>query len=246
MGKLKLVLTIIGIIGFVLINIGDKTTVAEGELDFMTIASILQDENIMIREWSLHAREKMENIQSFEDVRKYTEKMKQRFPEWEWKITTTKKHQEAVAVFKTEGKTESIKISTPTNGQVQTYVIYEVKGQGWNQRLQLELQKHISSRITDIFRGNPTIFSCMKGEFNDKMNRTLSKKMEIVLNAFKAKEIEALKEETFISASAYSSMFTGSVETNGNDMNLQIGMRNQGLGEETTIVVGTPIITIEY
>ena len=29
-------------------------------------------------------------------------------------------------------------------------------------------------------------------------------------------------------------------------MNLQLGVRKQGLGAKTTIVVGTPIITIEY
>lgn len=246
MGKVKLFLTIIGIISFMMINIGNKTTIAEGELDFITIASTLQDENIMIREWSLHAREKMENLQSIEDVRNYIGEMKQRFPDWEWKMTTTKKHLEAVAVLKMEGKTESIKISTPIKGQVQTYVLYEAKGLGWNRKLQLELQQQMSDRISDIFRGNPIFFSCMKGEFNDKMNKTLSKRMEQVLNAFQAKEIEGLKEETFMSTSAYTSMFAGSVETNGNEMNLQIGMRNQGLGGETTLIVGTPIVTIEY
>ena len=30
------------------------------------------------------------------------------------------------------------------------------------------------------------------------------------------------------------------------NMNLQIGIRSEGLGAKTTIVVGTPIITIEY
>lgn len=246
MGKVKLFLTIIGIISFMMINIGNKTTIAEGELDLITIASTLQDENIMIREWSLHAREKMEDLQSIEDVRNYIGEMKQRFPDWVWKMTTTKKHLEAVAVLKMEGKTESIKISTPIKGQVQTYVLYEAKGLGWNRKLQLELQQQMSDRISDIFRGNPIFFSCMKGEFNDKMNKTLSKRMEQVLNAFQAKEIEGLKEETFMSTSAYTSMFAGSVETNGNEMNLQIGMRNQGLGGETTLVVGTPIVTIEY
>ena len=29
-------------------------------------------------------------------------------------------------------------------------------------------------------------------------------------------------------------------------MNLQLGLRKQGMGGKTTLVVGTPIITIEY
>lgn len=246
MGKAKLVLIVIGIICIMMINMGNQTTIAEGELDLVTIASTLQDENIIIREWSLYAREKMENIQSIEDVMNYIGKMKQQFPDWEWNITSTKRHLEAVAVLKMEGKTESIKISTPIKGPVQAYVLYEVKGLDWNQQLQFELQQQMSNRISDIFRGNPIYFSCMKGEFNDKMNKTLSKKMERVLNAFQAKEIEGLKEETFLSTSAYSTMFKGSVKTNENEMNLQIGIRHQGLGGKTTLVVGTPIVTIEY
>jgi hypothetical protein len=64
-----------------------------------------------------------------------------------------------------------------------------------------------------------------------------------LMEIFDAKEIEALKEDNFMSVSANSPMFSDSI---GRDMNLQIGIRSEGLGGKTTIVVGTPIITIEY
>jgi hypothetical protein len=41
-------------------------------------------------------------------------------------------------------------------------------------------------------------------------------------------------------------LFTGSIENQRDNMNLQIGIRSERLGGKTTIVVGTPIITIEY
>jgi hypothetical protein len=86
----------------------------------------------------------------------------------------------------------------------------------------------------------------MKGTVGDKMDTALPKTANHLLSVFKAKEIEALKEETFMSVSANSPMFKGSIDDQRDNMNLQIGIRSEGLGGKTTIVVGTPIITIEY
>lgn len=247
MKKTKKILIIVVFIGFILANVGNKTTVADGELDLLKIASALQDENILITEWSLHAREKMEMLDKVEKIKDYTEELKQRFPDWEWSVQASEGHLEAVAVLNHGSETETIKIlSTPIKDQFQTYVIYEAKGQGWDQKVEQTLSKRMANRITDIFRGNATTFSCIKGEFNDKMDRTLPLEIKRLLTVFKAKEVEALKEDAFISSSAYSTMFSESVEAGKEEMNLQLGIRNQGMGGKTTIVVGTPIITIEY
>ncbi|MED3571264.1 YwmB family TATA-box binding protein [Cytobacillus praedii] len=246
MKKTKKIFAIVVLIGFMLVNLGNKTTVADGELDLLKIASVLQDENILISEWSLHAREKMEMLDEAE-IKEYTKELQQQFPNWEWSVQSSVGHSEAVAVLKHGNKTETIKIlSTPIKDQYQTYVIYEVKGQGWNQKVQKNLPKRIADRITDIFRGNATTFSCIKGEFNDKIDKTLPLEIKHLLAVFKAKEVEALKEDAFISSSAYSTMFSESVEAGEKEMNVQLGIRNQGMGGKTTIVVGTPIITIEY
>ena len=63
---------------------------------------------------------------------------------------------------------------------------------------------------------------------------------------FKRKELEKLEETSFISASAYTPLFQESIEGTSGAMNLQVGIREEGLGGKTTLVVGTPIITIEY
>ena len=49
-----------------------------------------------------------------------------------------------------------------------------------------------------------------------------------------------------MSVSAYSPLFSDSIENKKDNMNLQIGIRSEGMGGKTAIVVGTPIITIEY
>ncbi|MGN7175501.1 hypothetical protein BK139_04590 [Paenibacillus sp. FSL R5-0490] len=239
-------LFIIAIIGFMMINIGNKTTVAKGELDLLTMASVLQGENIFIKDWTLHAREKMES-QNLQEVKAFTNDLQSQYPDWEWSFQKTEKSWEAKAIIKqTDAQSETVKIlSTPTKGQVQTYVIYEAKGQGWKQE-QSKLAAELNSKISDIFRGNATIFSCIQGEFNGKINKSLPDTASQLLDAFNATEIEALKEDQFISASANSPLFGESIETNGNEMNMQLGLRTNGMGAKTNIVIGTPIIMIEY
>ena len=83
----------------------------------------------------------------------------------------------------------------------------------------------------------------MKGSISDKIDMALPTVANDLLKSFDGKKIEALKEETFMSVSANSPMFSDSI---ARDMNLQIGIRSEGLGAKTTVVVGTPIITIEY
>ena len=244
--KSKHILLLIAIIFIVIITIGNYETSANNRHDLVTIASVLEHENIFINEWSLHAREKMDNLNSDEDVKRFINQFKDRFPDWEWKMKINKKHMEAIAELQNGSKIETIKISAPIKNYTETYVIYEVKGQGWNQELENKLNKEIERRIATIFRGNATIFSCIQGEFNDKMNTTLPNKMEKILAAFQATEIESLKEESFISVSSYSTKFQTLVETNGKKMNLQLGMRKNEGDAHTTVVVGTPIITVEY
>ena len=67
---------------------------------------------------------------------------------------------------------------------------------------------------------------CIKGEFNDKIDKTLPLEMKHLLAVFKAKEVEALKEDAFISSSAYSTMFSESVEAGEKEMNVQLGIRS--------------------
>lgn len=249
MKKIILVLSLICVIGFVMLNFGNKTIVAKNGLDLIKISTALEGENILITEWSLHAREKVDNFQNVKEVIRYSDELKEKFPNWDWSIHSDSKQWKATATNQTtDGHRENIQIlTTLTNKKLQTYIIYEAKSENnLNKGSEKELEKELSKRLSDIFRGNATIFSCIKGEFNDKINKSLPSTVKKLLNNFKATEIEALKEDSFISTSAYSPLFADTITSNEKDINLQLGIRTQGLGGKTTIVVGTPIITIEY
>lgn len=239
MKKIPFILSIFGIIGFIVLQAGNKTTVADADHEIKTLASVLQDENILITGWSIYARETLEE----ENVEDLVKELKVQLPDWTW----NQRNGELTAVSNSSEMQEKIKIvSTDTNGPIHTYVMYEVRGQHWNKNTETFLNKNLPGRIFDIFRGNATTFSCIEGEINDKIKSALPVYKTKLLKAFQAEEVEGLEEDSFISTSAVSPLFDNSL-SNDHEMNMQLGLRKTDrLGAKTTLVVGTPIITIEY
>ena len=239
MKKIPFILSIFGIIGFIVLQAGNKTTVADADHEIKTLAAVLQDENILITGWSIYARETLEE----ENVEDLVKELKVQLPDWTW----NQRNGELTAVSNSSEMQEKIKIvSTDTNGPIHTYVMYEVRGQHWNKNTETFLNKNLPGRIFDNFRGNATTFSCIEGEINDKIKSALPVYKTKLLKAFQAEEVEGLEEDSFISTSAVSPLFDNSL-SNDHEMNMQLGLRKTDrLGAKTTLVVGTPIITIEY
>ncbi|MEH7119927.1 YwmB family TATA-box binding protein [Neobacillus vireti] len=221
----------------------------KGADDLAEIGSVLQAEHILLDDWSFYAREHLTGMSSMEEVQDYAKKLQQKFPDWKWSVTNTSQKWQVTAISPTSKHHQEMLqvMSSNTKQPVNAYIVYSVRGSEWNKAAEgFFTTKKFRNRLSDIFRGEPTVFSCMKGVFSDKMDTALAEKTGRIMSDFNAKEIEALKEENFMSVSASSPMFTGSIDHKLNNMNLQIGLRSEGLGGETTIVVGTPIITIEY
>jgi len=244
MKKILYVLFILSMVGFITLNMVS----AKDEPDIFEMASILQHENIIINKWSLNAREILETVQTKQEAENKVNQLREQFPNWDWKISEDDEKWEAKAVMTSEkGVNETIRIlSTVTDNQVQTYIMYEVTGVGWNKWTREFIDVSIKEKINNIFHGKATIFSCIYGELGVKMNKALPKQVNNLLKAFQAQEIETLEEDAFLSTTAYTPLFKETIKTTTSEMNLQLGVRKQGLGGKTTLVVGTPIITIEY
>lgn len=243
----SLYLTIIIIIGFFVFQIGNKTSIAKFEQDLLTLVSVLQDEHILITEWSLYSRETLEDLTTEQERQQFVADLQKELPDWSWSEKQEADQYIITATPLSSNYTEEIKIvTTETMGQFLTYVMYEVKGQKWDQQSEAFVSNEWQNRLLDIFTGKASTFSCVKGEFSDKMDEALPIYMNGLLESFNAKEIEALEEDNFVSTSAFSPLFSGTISKD-HDMNLQLGLRKpDGMGGNTTLVVGTPIITIEY
>lgn len=67
-----------------------------------------------------------------------------------------------------------------------------------------------------------------------------------IMEDLDAHEVEALRDATGASVSAFSPHAGKPIESNGREMNVQIATRTDRVLHQTVITMGTPIITIEY
>lgn len=244
----KKMLLYIVILGLTVIFIGNSTIVAGSKADVVKLVELLQqDKAINIGNWSVYAREINKEITNKQEFEREVIALKQKYPQFKWYREDGASAQMAEAFFYhvDSGLTESIKLmTTDDESDKVTYVIYEVKGQEWREGYPAYFTSTYQNRVDDIFRGTPSIFSCITGSINDNMNSILNSKTESLLDKFQAREIESVHETNFASISAHSTLFKQPLTKE--KLNLQFGLRTEGLGDRTNFVVGTPIITFEY
>ncbi|MFD1359246.1 YwmB family TATA-box binding protein [Fictibacillus halophilus] len=182
---------------------------------------------------------------------KQAEELKRNYPEFSWAASEDEAgHYKMTGKFQHDelGLTEKVTIITyPQKQQTASYFIYAVEGlvntnQNWK-----EIRRLLDDRIKDSVGGNPKIFSCVTGTYGDKMVVDLYSQANELVQAFSGVSVEELKEETFVSLSAYTEQWEQAIYTgHQNKMNLQVALRSEGLGSKTTVTIGTPIITSEY
>jgi len=234
-------------VGIILL-VGNRSYQAASRPDLEKISSVFNTEHILLHEWTVYAREHLVDLKNEKAVQEYAKELQRKFPDWDWSATNTDQKWEVTAVSPaSKSHQETLQIMATHTNPVDAYVVYKVTGKKWNKSNETFFTNDaFSRRLTEVFTGKPTVFSCMKGELSDKMDKALPNTLKSLMNVLNAKEIEALKEKNFMSVTAHSPMFSDPIENKKNNMNLQIGIRSEGLGAKTTIVVGTPIITIEY
>ncbi|WP_409290671.1 YwmB family TATA-box binding protein [Peribacillus sp. SCS-37] len=234
--------------GFILLHIGNSTTKAKSDTDIVKMIRILQaQKNVQIKDWSVFAREIDHEINSRTLFGKRVRELKALYPDFHWQETKNDSSLSAWGTRKNaqNGTLETIKIMlTLTKPGSTAYMLYDIRGNEWSQETAPFLKGNFYDKLDDIFRGKPSIFTCIQGEVSDKMVKVLSTYVNEMVKAFHATEIESIKEDSFVSISAHSTMFESYLTEE--KMNLQVAMRTVGMGGKTAFVVGTPIITTEY
>ena len=212
------------------------------------IIDVLTSENVNVNAWSIYAREDSNTILNRAELYAKAQTLKQQFNQFKWgqmdvgdekqlKLSGTlmgKKYQETVTL-----------LAYPYKNKYKTYCIYVVKGRFWNEDQWKTISYKINDRIESLFNEkNGKIFTWASGDVDGKMDVGMKKKARQLLHDLNATEVEKIENKTFVSLSAYNKQWKEMIQTNGNKMNVQVGLRQQG--QQTTVTIGTPIITTEY
>jgi hypothetical protein len=217
---------------------------AEGnESKISRIAKGLEKQDVQIVDWSLYSKKNVDK-KTISEVKQIVDLHRQ----YNWTYKQDNDVFKAIGVFVNKEKNVSEKLqilTTLTNNHSNSYILYEVKGEGsqsnWN-----KVNEYFNNQSFDIFRENVTTFACVNGLIDDKIKVGLYQKSNDLLNEFEAKPVEHLQEQDFLSVSAKTPIWEDFIPTNNDEMNIQIAMRTDGMGDKTTVVIGTPIITSEY
>jgi hypothetical protein len=248
-GMKKWTMTITAILLIFIISSGyakdDKTN------EVAHIINVLTEKGARPDKWTMYFNGQLGFTSKGLGYLKKAEELKRNYPEFSWVVGKDEAgHDKITGLFQRDelGVTEKVTIITyPQKEQNATYFIYAIEGlvntnQDWK-----EIRRLIDDRIQDSVGGNPKIFSCVTGTYGDKMVVDLYSQANELVQAFSGTSVEELKEETFVSLSAYTEQWEQAIYTgHQNKMNLQVALRSEGLGSKTTVTIGTPIITSEY
>ncbi|MCL1631264.1 YwmB family TATA-box binding protein [Sporolactobacillus sp. CPB3-1] len=132
----------------------------------------------------------------------------------------------------------------PIGTRYRTVTLYHVNGERFKQAEWTNNKRQIREEIPKIFHGQEHIYTCVKADRSAKMNLALIEEGKRYLDLFSAAPVERLQEKTFVSISAYTKAWNNAIYTKNKKMNIQAALRNDG--DRTIIVLGSPIITVEY
>lgn len=216
----------------------------------LDIIHVMHKRNISVNHWGLYTKKIGGFVNGPKGYLRWIEGLKADLPAFRWtKITKDYEGNLKITGIHTDKKTKVRErftvLAYQKGNKWGTYMIYEASGHDWNMKNWRKFAPTFYSRINRYFNETPTIFTCVSGHLNAKMNFVLLKRAQKLLQAFSAVPVEKLKEKTFVSLSAYTDQWKQSIQTKNHRMNLQVALRTEG-GSAATVTIGTPIITTEY
>ncbi|MCM3443366.1 MULTISPECIES: YwmB family TATA-box binding protein [Metabacillus] len=230
---------------FIIIFFSTNHVEGSNELELEKMMDIAHKNNIIITSWQGYIKTNLGQARDIEEVYRIVESTKLRFPfVKEWTGFDQKSHHFTVEGYINNTSSQlfnKIQIYAYKNDdKYHLFLTLEVIGEKGDEKLYDSILKEIESYI-EVDKEYYTV----KGFVTNKLDMEYMAKQ--FLNDFQADYIEGLKEEEFLSVSAYNPKWKSSIPSKNNkNINLQFGLRYNPNVNETNITIGTPIIVNEY
>lgn len=213
----------------------EETT--EWTQDINILAKTIEHMNGELIEWSLYAREPVHLTN--EDWKQTKSLLEKEFPQFDWVYSNT------LMTGTWEKASFTIKlqiVKSETALDSPAFLSFEIKGNSWDSTIEKETNQLVNEQTSKLFKNKPQLFSCIKGQFNAENIEIIMEVMEYL----QAEKVESIVETDFQSITAHSPFFMQQLAYEDKHINMQLGMRKSNLGVRPILVIGTPILTIEY
>ena len=211
-------------------------------------AHTLKDNQAHVSSWSVYAREIQSSGVTRKNFDRTANQVKKKFSDYEWRSLEPNEGAigwEGTKKIHSGNVQMSINyMAYPRGKHFQTVTLYRVNGESFKQIQWSQNKKYIRAEMKRIFNGEEHIYTCVKAYHSAKMKLALIDEGMRYLKLFSATPVERLQDKTFVSISAYTKTWNNAIYTANKKMNIQAALRNDG--DRTIIVLGSPIITVEY
>ena len=140
----------------------------------------------------------------------------------------------------------NISIIVANKGKNESYIIVDILENKVYKDI-VDIHKVVQNTL-NLYCKKVDIYTCIAGEYKKKLQPyKYDDILKKILYNMNAKEIDRVKEENFMSVTAFSKLIkTDYLEYLGNKVNLNIGIRYSENEDKTMIYVATPIIKLDY
>lgn len=136
---------------------------------------------------------------------------------------------------------ERILLVVPTDKAYQAELIYTISGSEWTEKVQQSVQDLTSAAESRFFTYNATKFACLKAGFGDKISGGIL--FQNVMEKLDVQPLTNMQDNVYTTTTGYTTQLKAS-RSLADNMNIQLALHD-GNGQ-STVTVGTPIITTEY
>lgn len=246
--RMKHLFLFISFFALVAVNLGNGKI--ENDVPLVEIVELMETNDIDVSEWRLYTRDAIKEVKDKKEYEQVVKGLKYQLDGFSWQMDEHDDHWKisATNIHTTLPIVEDITIlAYPSRSAYTMYMIYELHGTTWKTEDWSLYSPLINERIEQLFPTPSPIFTTVTGKSGTIRKQDLYETATNLIEQLSSKKIEELNEETFVSLSAYNGKWNDSINSGGQKMNVQAALRHSSrMGGETTVTIGTPIITIEY
>lgn len=213
----------------------------------LKIVEVASNQDINIKEWKVYIKQPVINVTTKEAIEEEVLNIMNAHPSYKWKDEIEEgKHHYARFGYKYSHFNdikEKMTITVFNKGPIyKIFTSFEITGGKWNNQTWDFLNSTYNTELE-----NDMVYFTVYGTKDINKSMILEEEASKLLNAFSADEVEGMKENNFISSSAYVNEWQMEIPTKGKEVfNLQFGLRLDPSEEHLNVVIGTPFISSGY
>jgi hypothetical protein len=217
------------------------------ENQLVKIVEVAEQQEIAITSWKVYIQESINYVSTKDEVEREIKQIMNKAKGYSWSSEGNETEHHFQKVGKKVNQTNSINeqaiITVYEDGETHRVSLsYEITGNEWSDKS----WEYIQSIYQDDIKNNKVYYS-VYGTKDYRKRLDLEKEANSILKSFSAERVEEMKEEQFVSISAYKKDWDMKIPTKDNkQFNLQLGLRVHPEKEKVDVAIGTPIITSGY